>query len=126
MVEAALKSPCIPLFSNGKFRSRTLTPRWKRGEGETFGWSEGQLYRELLGQDTRFVHRTLRLIQVNPSPITGDLKITGLLLQAVQRFGVVREDFFFDGGANAFHPLKFIQRCHRTRWIGVTVVGADH
>jgi hypothetical protein len=32
--EAALKSPFIPLFQRGKFRSRTLTPLWKRGEGE--------------------------------------------------------------------------------------------
>jgi hypothetical protein len=37
MVEAALKSSSIPLFQRGKFRSSTLTPLWKRGEGEIFG-----------------------------------------------------------------------------------------
>src|SRR5439155_10556837 len=30
----------------------TLTPLWKRGEGEIFGRSERELCRELLGQDT--------------------------------------------------------------------------
>jgi hypothetical protein len=44
MVETALKSPSIPLFERGKFRSRTLTPLWKRGEGEIFGRSEGKNY----------------------------------------------------------------------------------
>jgi hypothetical protein len=28
--EGALKSPRIPLFQRGKFRSRTPTPLWKR------------------------------------------------------------------------------------------------
>jgi hypothetical protein len=53
IVEAALKSSSVPLFQRGKFRSRTLTPLWKRGEGEIFGRNEGELCRELLGQDTR-------------------------------------------------------------------------
>jgi hypothetical protein len=35
MVEAALKSPSIPLFERGKFRSRTLTLFGKeRGRGD--------------------------------------------------------------------------------------------
>ena len=54
MVEAALKSPSIPLFQREKFRSRTLTPLWKRGEGEIFGRSGRELCREILGQDTRY------------------------------------------------------------------------
>jgi hypothetical protein len=32
-----LKSPFIPLFQRGIFLFRTLTPLWKRGEGEIFG-----------------------------------------------------------------------------------------
>jgi hypothetical protein len=52
-VEAALKSPSIPPFiQRGKFRSRTLTPLWKRVEGEILGGVRGELCRELLGQDT--------------------------------------------------------------------------
>src|SRR4029434_3920990 len=61
MVEAALKSSSISPFQRGKFRSRTLIPLWKRGEGEIFGRSEGDLCRELLGQDTRnILHRKRR------------------------------------------------------------------
>jgi hypothetical protein len=60
MIEAALKSPSIPLFQSGTFRSRILTPPFdglradfrKRGEGEIFWRSEGELCRELLGQNT--------------------------------------------------------------------------
>ena len=53
LIEAALKSLSIPLYSKGEGSlQETLTPLWKRGEGEIFGRSEGELCRELLGQDT--------------------------------------------------------------------------
>jgi hypothetical protein len=39
--ELLLKSPYCPPFSKGgNFLGRTLTPLWKRGEGEIFGESE--------------------------------------------------------------------------------------
>jgi hypothetical protein len=31
-----LESPLGPPFSKGEFGSKTLTPLWKRGEGEIF------------------------------------------------------------------------------------------
>ena len=51
--KAALKSPCVPLFQRGNFVRRTLTPLWKRGEGEIFGRNEAGIYGELLRQDSR-------------------------------------------------------------------------
>ncbi len=41
--EVALKSPFIPLFQRGNFLRRTLTPLWKRGEGEIFGRNEMEI-----------------------------------------------------------------------------------
>jgi hypothetical protein len=52
MVEAALKSSSIRL-SKGEVSLQDSNPSLeKRGEGEIFGRSEGELCRELLGQDT--------------------------------------------------------------------------
>ena len=48
------------------------------------------------------------------------------LSQRVERLGVVREDFLFDRGVDAFHALELVERSDRARWIGVAVVGADH
>jgi hypothetical protein len=51
-VEPALKSPSVPLFQRGRFRSWTLTPLWKRGEGEIFGRNGGENYvTNFLGQE---------------------------------------------------------------------------
>jgi hypothetical protein len=51
MVEAALKSPLSPFSKGGIFSDATLTPLWKRGEGEILGRSEEELLcRELLAQ----------------------------------------------------------------------------
>src|SRR3972149_1228684 len=36
IVGGELKSPLIPLFQRGNFLRRTLTPLWKRGEGEIY------------------------------------------------------------------------------------------
>src|SRR5436190_23716170 len=41
------------LFQRGNFVRRTLTPLWKRGEGEIFGRNEAGIYGELLRQDSR-------------------------------------------------------------------------
>jgi hypothetical protein len=52
MVEAAHKSPSFPLLQGEKFRSKTLTPLWKRGERGDFGRTEAESCRELVGQDS--------------------------------------------------------------------------
>jgi len=41
-VEVELKSPFLPLFLKGDFLRGILTPLWKRGAGEIFGWKDAE------------------------------------------------------------------------------------
>src|SRR5438132_11180953 len=52
----ALKSPLVPLFQRWNFLCRTLTPLWKRGEGEIFGGTVRDNY------VANFWRRTLPLV----------------------------------------------------------------
>jgi hypothetical protein len=53
VAEGSTQIPLNPPFSKGNFFRRTLTPLWKRAEGEIFGGTAWELCSEFLGQDIR-------------------------------------------------------------------------